>query len=647
MASHPYDIALTPTGGTKVGFMLVSPPGESKQLIVSEVPHPSGQYDLNRMATEDTRNATDFEQQYDAVLAQSSFSGGIGQLDHDVRAEEDMCWWAPGLVIHVPGKVFLAQAVHTEAIPSGAAEVTGSLSYVTAAGAQYDFHWQGARLYRRNAANTTNDWVLVYTASVTITNFYIFGGAGYIAVPSLTGTTDFLYQSDVTAAATWTPTARNHAAFSDALGKPKYFNSVRGTMYAAVDARKVWYTVDPTTDAWTGPIDTSLTGNFSGPPGDGTYTFTNLKVANDFLFPFKQDAGYNIDAQQEVTEVLWQWKDKPSTTNFKYVAVGGDLLYYSVTPEVYAYDPQTGRNIPLKISRMSGVSVKDILGLGADNNFVYILAKVRVPHIRSADSAALLRCWRTSATTWASEVLWEDTASTAYAGLHAAPNGAGTRVYWYESDGTDSKHMDCPAEWDESTASAFGTSGTAYVSIWRTGFAAFVKRWLWITTQMGYASANDTMAVAYSIDGGANFVTLATIAATGLAFTDFTNINSDNIILRFTFTGPTTSTPVLRSYDLHGRVRWRHLSQVQASVRIADYIETVNGTRTEDTATALVANLAALRTSNAAILFESFLGHSFYVSVDSIAYRATRHETPDSKWEQECQIILSQADSGE
>jgi hypothetical protein len=646
MASHPYDIALT-MSGTKYGFMLTTPPGEPKQLIVSEVPHPAGQYDLNRLASEDTRNATDFEQQYDAVLAQSSFAGGVGQLDVDVRAEPDMCWWAPGVILHVPGKAFLAQPVTTLAITSGAAEVTGSLSYLTSGGTRYDFHWQGARLYRRDASNGTNAWGLVYAAGATITNFYIFGGGGYICAPSVSGSTDFLYQADVTAAATWTPTARDHTAFSDALGKPKFFSSVRGTMYAAVDARKIWYSVDPTTDAWTGPIDTSLTGNFSGPPGDGTYTFTNLKAANDFLFPFKQDAGYNIDSQQEVTEVLWQWKDKPSSDNFKHVAVGGDLLYYSMTPEVYAYDPQTGRNLPMMVSRMSGASVKDILGVAADNNFTYILVKARVPGIRSADCAALLRCWRTSATTWASEVLWEDTASTAYSGLHAAPNGAGTRVYWYQSDGTDSLHMDCPADWDESTGSTFATSGTLYVSTWRTGFAAFTKRWLWITTQMGYAAASNTMAVAYSIDGGTTFTTLATLAASGLAFTDFSNIQSDAIILRFTFASAGTVTPVLRSFDLHGRVRWRYLQQAQATVRVADYVELDNGTRASERAVDLVTNLEALRTGNAAILFEDFLGRSFYVSVDSLAYRATRHEVPDSRWEQEAQLILSQADSGD
>lgn len=109
---------------------------------------------------------------------------------------------------------------------------------------------EGLRWDRRDASNTSNSWTLVYTADVTITDFTVINGAGYICVPSRLdatspGNTDFYYQSDPTAAATWTPTARAHAAFSDALGKPKYFRQVRTSTFAVVDNRKVFYSVDP------------------------------------------------------------------------------------------------------------------------------------------------------------------------------------------------------------------------------------------------------------------------------------------------------------------------------------------------------------------------------------------------------------------
>lgn len=661
MASEPYDIKFT-IGSTDYNFMLSSPKGESKQLMMDEVQGPFSAYSINRMQSDESRNYTDFDAQQDTVLAQSDHMLGLGDLEYN--EENNTYWWGVG-VSHVSGKYYPPPPVSSLSFTSGADDWDGFVTYLTSGGTRYDFMWQNTRLYRRDASNGTNAWSLVYTAAFPITSCSIVDGTMLICTPSrtdatATANTDYFVQSDPTAAATWTPTVKAAAAFSDTLGKPALMTTVRGTTYAAVNAvvsgsgvvnRKVFYTTDPATvGSWLGPIDTSLTGNKSGPPGDQSHAFLNLIAINDYLFALKRDAGYAIDSQQEVTEVLWQWKDKPSVAQFKYVAVGGETLYYSVAPEVYAYDPATGRNTPIGISKKSGFSCQDILGVAADNQYLYVLAKVRVPRIRSAASAALFRCVRMSPSQWSFEVLWEDTASTAYSGLSASVQGSGTRLYWFLTSGASSNHMDIPADWDETTSGSFASGATLYTSIWRTGWANFVKRWLWVATKTQALDANNTIAIAYSTDEGSTFTTLATLTSAGLTFSDFSAVNTETIVLRFTFVCAGTTAPVLNVFDLHGRVRWRYLQSGQAVVRVADYIETNNGARSPDSATTLKANLETLRTSNSTIAYQDYLGSSFNVSIDKISYRPTRHEKPERNatgiYELEAVIQFARADSG-
>lgn len=639
--AFPYDVTLAVSGGSTYGFMLVTPPGSTKQLSVEEVPGP----DANRISTSDAASHNDFAPQWDTPFAMYDFSGGAGQLEYDGQ-DETAFWWGTA-VTHVAGKVFCPPPVTAEALSSGSGTIGGFRAYRPAGGTAYDFCWQATRLYRRDASNATNDWSLVYTASATITDFQIVDGAGYIAVPSLAGNTDFLYQGTITAVATWTPTARNHTAFSDALGKPKFFLTVRGTLYAVVDNRKVFYTVDGTTDSWVGPIDTSLDGNSSGPPGDTTYGFVNVAAVLDYLMVFKREAGYNVDSQQEVTEVLWQWKDKPSDHNFKYVAPGGSDLFFNIGPEVYGYDPGTGALSDLKLSKRSGFSVQEIAGLGADNQYVYVLAKVRVPKLRSAASMALLRCWRKRGRDWGVNCIWEDTGSTGYATLGVLPNGVGTRVYWGGNAGGETKLMDIPADWDESSGASFATSAVLYTSISRDNFPGFIKRRLWHGSTTEALDANNTIAVAYSLDEGASFATLATLSSAGLATNGFSNKQSRSYVGRYTFACAGTATPILRGFDLHSRVRFRYLPTISAGLRVARSVELRNGSRFEagDEAT-IKGYLETLRATDAEITYKDFLGNSFAVSIDRIAYRPTRHEEPDSRWEVEALVSMARADVG-
>ena len=660
MTAFPYDLKFTIASGANAGaygFMLAKPAGQGKQLSIDEVGGP----EVQRLSTDAIATHADFAPEKDAVFAMSSFRGGIGQVQFDLQ-DESSYWWGQGVVTHVDGKAFLARAVSNLALTSATGAITNFLTYVSSAGTRYDFCWEAARLYRRDASNTTNAWTLVWTQANAkpITSFIVHNGIGIIACETLTDAiaADFYTQADVTAAATWAPTARNHTPFTDAAGRPKILLGQRATCYAAVDNAKLFYTVDPTQDGWVGPIEVTV-GSLSAPMmGDTSYEFTGLIAVNDYLFAFKPVAGYAVDSEQNVTEALWQWIAKPSAENFRYFAAGGDLLVYSVGPEVYAYDPASGANMALKIARQSGYSVRQIVGLGADNQYVYVLAKVRVPSIRSAEGYALLRGFREGGSKWAFECLWEDSApgTTTYQTLFVSPDGVGSRVYWGKtaSSVTSVNHMDIPADWDESTgsgASTFQTSGVLYTSITWAGFPGLSKRHLWLTMQTeGTTSATYKVAIAYSTDNGASWTALGDTGSGGAGTLstklDFSAVNAKSIALRFTLTGDGAATPILRVFDEHQRARFRYLHAIGAGLRIGDYIEMLNGKQGTKTAVTLRGDLAKLRAEDGNILYEDFIGHSFNVSFDKVAYQPTNHEKPASSGELSASVFASEAAAG-
>lgn len=650
MSADPYDVKFT-VGASTYGFMLATPEGQTKQLTVSEVGAP----DAQRVSNAAGATHQDFDPQLDTPFSMDSFSSGSGQLEFD-SGDENAVWWAPGIVTHVDGKAYLAPPVSSLSLASATTSIGGFYTYTTSAGARYDFCWSGTRLYRRDAANKTNAWSVAYTASVTITDFAVFNGTGLIAFASDTSSTDFRYVTANLTSGTMTTSAANHTPFSSGT-KPKYFKAVRGTLYALVDNAKVYYTVDPTTDGWIGPISVTV-GSGTGPNvGEASYSFTNVAAVADYLFAFKQDAGYNIDGEQNVTEIFAQWKDKPAITNFNHVAVGKDSLYLGIANEVYVYDPQTGATPAMDLSKQSGFSVKEVLGLGADNQYAYILAKVRVATINSADSMVLFRAYRIRGARWGFEVLWEDTSvSETYYGLAAVPFGYGTRVYWgYVSGGSTATNViDIPPEWDETTNGSYASTGVLYTSIARAQFPGFVKRHLWLSYEVDSAtSSSNKVAVAYSADNGATWTSLSDTgsgsASTLITRSAYSAVASRSIALRFTFTSAGTVTPVLRVFDHHQRVRFRYLPSATITVRVADHLEQNNKSRDHRSKTQLRADIETLRTTDSQVTYEDFLGNSFVCTVDQVAYAPTRHYIPNqakNQYELECMMSISRADAG-
>ena len=647
-SAFPFDVKFSINGGDTIGFMLATPQGQTKQVEFIEAQGTDSQ----RLGTQDIATSQDFDPRIDTPYSMSNFTGGVGQLEYDFQ-DETGYWWSSGVVTHVSGKVYLAPPATTLTLTGTTGAITGITTYLTSANARYDFLWEGANLWRRDAANQSNAWTKVYTASATIYNVTIINGAGFITVPGLSSATvDFLYQSDVTAAATWTPTEANHAAFSDALGKPAYLKAIRSTTYAAVGTtgnNKVFYSVDPTTDAWLGPIDTTLEGNISGAPGDDSYPFTGVAAVGDFLFLMKKDAIYSIDSQQDVYETIWQWKDKPSEYNFKYYATGGDLLLFSVGPEIYQYDPQTGITASLRLSKKDGFSVKEILGLAADNQYVYIMARVRVPTIRSADSVVVMRGIRQRGSAWTFENIWEDTSLTnkTYGVLSAVPFGVGTRLYWGQNNASDTLTyvMDIPAEWDETANASYATTGSLYTSISRAGFHGFEKRHLYMNVNATGVTGQDYVTTYFSVDDGATWTAVGATSANKTEF-DFTNIYGSSIVFRFDFTGRASASAVLKNFDHHQRIRFKYLPSVKLTIRIASGINLRNGAKSNLRVDEIWDDVIELRTTTSEITYTDFLGNSFPCTVDMVGVRPTLHEGI-TDYEEEAVILITRADRGE
>lgn len=646
--SFPFDVTFT-IDGTIYGYMMASPDGESKQTIINEAGAPNAE----RLSTRDEASYTDYEPTVDTPFVMTDFSGGIGDLEYEPSANKYL--WG-NMVTHVPNKVYLPNAAATEDVGSEAGDLNGFYTYLHTDGTRYDFTWTAGKLYRRDASNATNNWTLVYTASNSkdIGDFKIADGIGLISVPEEedTNSVDFYTQADVTAAATWSPTTRDHTAFSDANGRPKYWQVVRGTTYAIVDNNKVFYTVDPTADSWVGPIDTNLTGNISGPPGDDTYPFIGSIAVNDFLFVVKKDAIYSIDSQQDVLEVIWQWKEQPSNDNFRYFTAAADQLAYSVNNEVYIYDPISGLNNPMGLSRQSGFSTKKILGLSGDNRYLYILAQVRVNGVRSADSIALIRAYKLTGVRWGFECLWEDTTigNDSYHRVFVAPAGSNThRVYWglnRNSGNTTTYIMDNGNEWDESAGSNFTSSGSLWTSLNDSNFPGFTKRHLYINMESEDTDANNTIVSYYSTDRGANYSLIGT-NNDGTFEANYSDVNSTIFGLRFDFTSNDGSqSPVLRNFDHHQRVRFKYLPSHVMKLRIANNIELRGGAWSNLPVDQLWTNLVTIRTTNDDILYKDFLGNSYNVSVDLLELQLVQHEAI-GEWELEATIRITEATRGQ
>lgn len=664
MAAGIYDVKFTVSQGANAGvygFMLVSPPGEPKQWQASEVQGPQ----VERTQNDAIFASQDFNPLYDTPFAQASWVRGCGQLEFD-GGDEAAYWWGENIVTHVDGKVFLAPLPSATplSLSSSVEPPVNFRSYVTSAGVQYDFTWVAHRLYRRPQADATTAWTLVWSQpnSLPITDVIVFNSAMYIAVPTLTNAIggDYYRQADPTAAATWSPTLIDTTTnFSNTNGRPKYWVAVRSTLFALVDNSKVYYSVDPSTstDCFSGPIVTTVASLSSPGVGELTYPFTGGVSVNDYLLALRWDSGLNIDDQQTVREIFWQWKDKPSTDNFKYITAAGENFVFAIGPEVYLYDPGTGAMPKLRLAQQSGFSCQEVLGLAADNQYIYIMAMVRVPTIRSTSTVVILRAYKLPGGRWAFEPIWEDTnvGTKQYRTLGAVGNGIGTRLYWgYQptSGGATSTYvMDIPADWDETGAGGnIAATGYLYTSITRANFPGFSKRQLYFNmeTQNVTHGTNPKIEVDYSTDNGASFTALGSTDTGADQRTTLTydDVEGRAIVLRFKLTRNGSVSPVLRVFDNHQRVRFRYLPSITCGIRVADHIELLNGTRDNRKLETVAAQLQMLRTEDNEILYEDFMGNSFNVSFDQLVYRPTRHHVPESKHEREATIVINRADAG-
>lgn len=649
MSSEPYDVKFTVSGkvfsdgSDTAGFMCVTPEGQSKQLLSDEVGGPNAE----RISTEETFTHQDFNPRHDTPLVQSTWVGGAGQLEWE---DDSRFWWSSGVVSRVDGKIFLAPPVTVSSQLSSATTYPDGFRTWLSSTNRYDFCWVGTRLYRRR--DDESSWTLIYTASVAITDIQFIDGDCLICVPTH-AVSSYLRQANPAAAATWSPTGVAVSILGSG-NRPKLMKVVRNTTFAFVDTNKVYFSVDiSSATSWAGPIETEVASISKPQLGSETYTFVSSLAVNDYLFAFKQDAGWNIDSEQNVSEVIWQWRDRPSVTNFKHVSTAGELLIFSAGPDVHTYDPGTGALVPMKLSRHDGFSVREILGVAGDNNVAYVLARVRVPVLRSADSVALFRMTRMG-TRWLPEVLWEDPDLTnqTYYGLGAFAHGSATILHWGLNDNGAGKvvTMTIPADWDSSTAGSFASAGHLYTSIAHSGFPGLFKRHLYFVAEsLGCgASTSPDIDVEFSTDGGATFTSLGNIDSDDEIF-EFDNVQSKKIVFHFILNANTgeTATPQLRVFDHHQRVRFRYLPLNGVGVRIADNIELANGTRDGRSVADLVSDIEMLRTcDDEEILYEDFLGHSYNVTVDSLGFRPTRHYRPEDRNELECLMGVARADKG-
>lgn len=644
MSSYPYDVKFTiDPGGENLeyGFMLLTPNNATKQLVSTEAP-PST---MGRGEGADVLRAS-YEPSYAQSVAQIDWSGGMGQPELDT-GEENMYSVGVGVVTHTLGKVYPAlDSVGVLSVGS-AGPIRGIRSYVSNTGTRMDFLWAGSGLFRRDPGGLGN-WSLIYNAPSQITDFVIFNGVGVVAIgDSNSASDDFITLTSPFG--TPTPTVRNHSAFT-ATEKPYYWQVVRNTLYALVNQNKVFMTVDPTQDSWVGPISITVGSITSPGAGDSTFRFTSSVSLNDYLLVFKENAGYGIDSEQNVVEVIWQFASRPSPDNFRWVVPGGEYCFYTAANDVWVYDPRSGANFPIGISRMHSVSVSRLLGLSSDSQHVYTLAELSPRHIDGVTYVGLIRSTRVSGLRYAHELIWaSDTLqSVDVYGVWTLPrDSTSNSVYVCFRSGSDSTMLlfHYPTSWDESGVPGQRINGRLYTSEITSKLPTFVKRYLWLGVSAEGASSTSYIDVDIRIDNGP-WVYVGRVDSSYKIFT-LSNLIGRVAQLRFSFFPSATSCPVLRAWDLHARPRYRYLPVKELYVRVADNIELNNGTRDSRSMEEIFSQLRELRTSEKKILYEDFTGESFLCSIDKLNFQPSLHEVPDSNIEMVAVLSVARSDEGE
>lgn len=640
--SYPFDVKFTMDGEDPIGFMLSVPQEQTKSLIMQESDPPRFDRDLDEFSeifrTSNPRNDTPF--------VCNDFSGGVGQLHYD-EGDPSKYWWSSGVITHVKGKAYPAPPVTTLTMGSETG-FPGKIysTFVTGTSDRYDFISVGRKLFRRPSDDNTTAWTEVWdSGAASIDGLYQFNNSLFI-FGTFGGTTDFYVQEDITEAATWTPTSKSHTISSQnrsqdgsSVGKTFY---IRTASESAASGNVIYFSTTPETDAWTGPI---VVG-----PNLGGYANYRLAIVNNFLFVMNDFAIYSIDPDQEVTEVIWQFKNNPNPDNFKHNTPYNSELIFNVRNEVYSYNPISGETFKLGLSNKDGFSVKEIKGLASDQNFLYILAVVSVPDIRSNDSNVLFAAHQKDGE-WVFEVLWEDEDDDDYEFEHLTAsmdaNLPVTRLYWTAYDGVNTTKtyiQEIPHKWDYSDGVEWDTSSELFTSITKSRFPGFSKRQTFIDGNFLNLDANNTIAIAYKTSYEDSYTTIST------ADDDHLTINYDNVFghilaLRFTFTSDGTTCPVLLDTTSHQRIRFLYLPYITLSIKVSSNTPLRDNNPDQRLVWEVWQDLLTLRSFEGEILYEDFFGNQFPVTIDILSANTTKNDSVEMV-ELEAVLVITRMDKG-
>lgn len=640
--SWPYDVKFTTDTGAVYGFMLSQDKYGKKQLTVEESDPPNLLRDIDQFSEvfrqSNPRNDTPY--------VVTDLSNGVGQLWLD-DGESTKYWWSNGLITHVKGKVFPAPPIGTDVATisynSNASKV------IRAKTGDYDFVVLTDRIYRRPSYDDTTDWTLVYTAPGTITDIYAYSGGLIIAAPyTSSATIDFYIQSNPAAAATWSPTSYNHTVYTSTI-KPYYFTEIGNTIYASYN-NSIYYTTDITADAWVGPITA------------GPYAVNKLTTLNNFLFAMNPYGIYSVDSQQNVEEVVWQFKE-PKVSGFggagafDKFAQFNQFLAFNVKNEVYTYNPFDSETRAIGLSMKDGFSVQNILGLTAGGSFLYILAKVNVPDIYDTDRIALFAGYINDRNEWVFEVLHEDT-YTAHHGFSSTVDTetGDLRIYLFSlaSSILTTKTLTIPSRWDFTDGDSFRTESILYTSISKSNYPGLDKQQIYVDGN--FINLTDTVFnvvhVYYSTDY-ANTYTLLDIADSSFDtgshqhfLANYNNVIGETFNFKLKFWSDATTCPIMYDIASHQRIKFRYQPRFIMSIRIADELDLRDRNKIKKKSWEIWDDLKTLRSTTSEILYEDFIGNQYNVTFELLRLTPSRSDNKDTQ-EMDATVIVTRKDKGD
>lgn len=588
MSSSPYDIKITidPDGTpTEIGLMLVHPPKEGKQYVITEVDPPEKHLDW----------------------IQTDFRGGMsGQKPQP--SGTDQYWVGINFLADPASGHLFSGPDFEEASTVGTRNLTvfGGCVHKDDSGDHYGYMINNNDLYKSNTAGTTfastKDPGAVIPLSVASWGDYV--------LLAIQGTEGYWYTPDE--GANWTQSTLATGKYQD------YFVSAGDILWGLNDPDELRWSTDP-----------SNSGEWSGVTYVGEDTndqFLRGFFIAQMLIIVKTSGIYSVDDGGNVERIVTVKNIRGACSDYT-----SKIYFYDAQDTIWEYDLWQGILRDLNLS--AAVYLNPVIAGGnLGGGISWAAGKVFVSPSKVIYQWTQFRDQRGRLISEAWESLYNDTA-----GLQATRGAGWGGVVWAAHELLVGTRVSYPVYFGGSaTATAMGyvraraeadlndAANLTYTIVDSAIYSGIIdhdkpttrKMYQYLTVDLGGDDLNVQMA--FSIDGATSLTPVGSaITTTGKTVIDFPAGTDGNFaVIRLT-NDPSDNADYceLKSWGIHATVQPHHRRLIKMAVRIADGVTDRLGGRHSQRGDTLRTNLYSARTSGAKVQLEDYLGNTFNITI--------------------------------